>query len=506
MTVDAPLVAVRGVTKAYGANTVLRGIDVSIRPGEILALVGENGSGKSTLARIIAGITRPDGGQVITSRGALPPGAPRVAREHGVQYVAQEPALVPTMSVLDNMALGQFRWVSRGTASAGFRRAAAEALEQVGLETSLERLAGSLTIAEQTLLELGRVVLDSPDVVILDEVTTRLSEHRALLAVLKQQAERNVSTVLITHRFSEIRELADRAVVLRDGHLVGELPRAQITDEALTRLMVGRDIATEGARRTGAHGAALVSVRDVLVEGATEPVTLRVHAGEIVGIGGMMGSGRTELLETIAGARAAVSGQVDVLGKEQGRSGIRGLRRRGVGFVPEDRTKQGLVASASIMENVRLGAYRPMALVRDRKDRAVAQRMREDLNIRCQGVEATVASLSGGNAQKVVFARELATGPRVLLLDEPTRGVDVAARADIYEILRERAAAGCAVLLVSSDLPELVTLCDRVLVLYEGRLAGELTGDAISEEAIVMLSSGGELRDAVPVPRPTPSQ
>lgn len=489
-TANATLLQARGLSKKYGPNTVLVDTHLDVSAGEVLALVGENGSGKSTLAKILAGVIRHDHGDIIVHGDTVRIANPRYARSLGICYVAQEPAVVPTMSVLQNLLMSRQRWSNLGSPGRRERAAAAESLARVGLETPLSARVRDLSAGEQSLLDLARALIDRPRILILDEVTTRLPEPQVVLDLVADFARQNIASIFITHRFPELRRCADRAVVLRDGRIVADVARASMTDATLGRHMVGRELELLERRPGAPLGAVALDVRGLVVRGARSPVSFELRAGEIVGIAGIMGSGRSELLETVAGSRAPSTGSIHAFGAAIPPGSISVAKASGIGFVPEDRDRQGLMPRASITANIRANAYRTAAIARARTDRNVAEEMKALLGIKSRGVDAPVNSLSGGNAQKVLFARELARKPRILVLDEPTRGVDIAARADIYRLIRDHTAAGGAVLMASSDLHELVTLADRILVLYDGKVTGELHGEQISEESIVLLASG----------------
>ncbi|WP_433585959.1 sugar ABC transporter ATP-binding protein [Microbacterium hydrocarbonoxydans] len=490
-----PLLSLRGVEKSFGSNRVLRGVDVDVFPGEVVALGGENGSGKSTTARILAGVLAPDGGNVVMDQLPRRLPNPGEARALGIRYVGQEPALVPSMSIRDNLSLSSTGWLRAPDRSADISRALAE-VEWLG---DLHRRVSTLSAAEQAQLEIAKALLDRPRLLVLDEVTTRMPDPARLLDLIRRLANEGVAAILITHRFREIKSLADRAIVLRDGQIVGELSASAITDARLSEMMAGRRISA--LERTPSHRREKVILElDALKVSSTRPpVSLRVNAGEVVGIGGLMGSGRTSLLEPVAGARKPSQGHIAVEGTPL-RPGIGAAHKAGIRLVPEDRNRQGLLTGQSIRANIRLNAYRAFQRPRTREDRSVAAEIIRTMRIKAIDSRAAVKTLSGGNAQKVVFGREAAHDPRIFLLDEPTRGVDAATRVDIYALIRERAGRGAAVLLVSSDMQELITLCDRVIVLFDGAVAGELSDSQITEEQLILLAAGSETATAAATP------
>lgn len=491
------LLSLRGVAKSFGRTRVLEDVNVDVQPGEIVALVGENGSGKSTTARIIAGVIQPDDGEIIVEGVPQHIGTPRRARTLGICYVSQEPALVPTMSVRDNLGLARLSWMRRGQNPSATDRV----FEQVGLTCDPRQKVATLSAAQQAQIEIAKALLAQPRLLVLDEVTTRMPDPSVLLTLVEKLAKEGVGSILITHRFKEIKSLADRAVVLRDGHIVGELQGAELTDARLGEMMVGRGVSLLERRPSQSRDDIALRLDGIRLSVTASPIDLTVRTGEVVGIGGLMGSGRSRLLETIAGSRKAEAGNVLIDGVPLP-AGISAARAAGLCFVPEDRNRQGLVRKHSILSNIRLNTYRAFQRPRRSLDREVAERMSTALRIRAPHVDVRVDTLSGGNAQKVVFARELSREPAVFLLDEPTRGVDVGARADIYELIRTRVQHGAAVLVASSDLQELAILCDRIVVLFEGSVVGELDGDEIDEQEIILLASGAD--EAVPAPAHTP--
>ena len=480
------LLGLRDVVKSFGATTVLKEVSFDVGVGEVISLVGENGSGKSTTARIIAGVQRPDSGGILIDGVFTRMVGPAQARAAGICYVGQEPALVPAISVRDNLSLPGLRWWGSSRPSDRVQRA----LDQVGLDCDPRQWVQTLSAAEQAKLEIAKALLVRPRLLVLDEVTTRMPDPSSLLDLVRDLSRQGVGSILITHRFSEIKSVADRAIVLRDGRIVGELAGAETTDARLGAMMVGREIARLERVPSARRDAVALRVEDLRPSPTAPTIDLTVHEGEIVGVGGLMGSGRSRLLEAVAGARRPGHGRVEVGGAPVGTGSVASARAAGIRLVPEDRDRQGLVRRHTIRANIALSTHRLFRLPRTRVELRVADAMRRQLGIKAPSSEARVDTLSGGNAQKVVFAREVDGDPRVYLLDEPTRGVDVGARVDIYDVIRARVGAGAAVLVASSDLQELVVLCDRVVVLFEGQIVGELEGEQITEEDIVVLASG----------------
>lgn len=492
-----PLLRAEAITKRFGPVAALREACLTVHPGEVVALAGENGSGKSTLARIIAGVLPADTGVIEVGGRPARFASPGDALAAGVCLVSQEPTLVPQLSVAENVLLPRLArpaaMVRRGALAAAARPFLARA--GLGAVDPL-RPAGSLPPGQLELAELAKALAAAPRLLILDEVTARLPDPEQLFAVLKDAVREEAGVVLITHRLREIRTLADRATVLRDGQTVAELGRSELTDERLSAAMVGRALGEFFHKTPVAPGAVRLEARGLVTDRSRHEISLTVRAGEIVGLAGLVGAGRSELLETIAGARRAHRGQILVNGTPVAARSPHAAHQAGIVLVPEDRLSQGLAAAHSIRDNLATPWLRPLRRTRRAADLQRAEAAVGKYRVHSHSVHTPVADLSGGNAQKVLIARALLQQPGVLLLDEPTRGVDIGARSDIYGFLTELAARGTALLLASSDLVELLGLADRILVLAEGRLAGELGRAQATEEAITLLALGGERDDA----------
>lgn len=493
------LLEAQAITKRFGGQTALDEVSLGVRAGEVLAVAGENGAGKSTLMAILAGALAPDAGRILWDGREVRFSRVADARREGIGMVHQEPQLVRCLSVAENLYLGALPSARGFVNHAELRRRAETALATVGLDLSPERLVETLGAGASQLVAIARTLTAGARLVILDEPTSALSpdETGRLFNVLRRLRSQGVSLVYISHRLEELRALADRVAVLRDGRLVLADDVSNVTTDALVRAMSG------GVGRERAHRKVEASVvRPPLLRvahlgrrGRLRDVSFEVRAGECVGLAGIVGAGRSRLLRTIFGAEPTDAGHVSVHVGDRERKvrSIADAVEAGIGLVPEDRRHQGLVMDASVAENIALatpaGSVRRGFLVRP-AIRSAAERAIARLRIKARGPQTPVRWLSGGNQQKVVLARWLRPETRVLLLDEPTRGVDVRAKGEIHGHLRELAAEGRALLVASSEIPELLEICDRILVMRAGSIAGELTRAQASAERILALATG----------------
>ncbi|MCI0643018.1 MAG: sugar ABC transporter ATP-binding protein [Gemmataceae bacterium] len=502
----APFLQAQSISKSFPGVQALARVDLRADAGEILAVVGENGAGKSTLMKILGGVYRPDEGTI--SIEGRPVDIHRVhdAERLGIVLIHQELNLAEHLDVAGNVFLG--REPTRG----GFLRLidpviyddAERITRRLGLESPARTLVTDLTVGQQQLVEIGRALSMRSRLLILDEPTSSLTERESgrLFEVLRELKRSGLSIVYISHRLREVEEIADRVAVLRDGKNAGELSREQINHEAIVRLMVGRELkqffhrtagrASQPERQTGMSALQVRNVRWSPKQ--NEGISFSLRAGELVGLAGLMGAGRTELAETIFGVRRRLSGEFLIDGRPVSITKPAQAIAAGIYLVPEDRRREGLVLAQSVKNNISLASMdlvSRLKLVQAGRERALAQGMSDRLKVRTPGLNQEVALLSGGNQQKVVLAKWLCRTPRVLILDEPTRGIDVGAKSEIYALMDQLAQQGLAMLMISSDLEEILGMSDRVLVLHEGRLAGELQREQLSEEAVMRLATGG---------------
>ncbi|GAA5133375.1 sugar ABC transporter ATP-binding protein [Pseudonocardia adelaidensis] len=492
----SPVVSLTSVRKTYGPVVALDGVDLEVLPGEVHCLAGENGAGKSTLIKVLTGaVARDGGGYAVHGRDMGPRPTPAQVRGAGVGVVYQELSLLPELSVMDNLLMGRLPH-RFGVVSLGRQRAAArELLDRVGLRAvPLDAAVGGLGTATRQLVEIARVVGSGTDLVVLDEPTTALSEREAaaLTDLVRGLRDAGTAVLYVTHRLEEMFAIGDRVTVLRDGRHVTTRPLEGLDEPGLIAAMVGREITQlyPGTRRE--PGPVRLEVRGLHPVGFPAPVDLAVRQREIVGLAGLLGAGRSELLHALFGAAPVQAGSVLVDGAAVPLRSPRTSMRHGIGLLTEDRTESGLLPELSIRENVTLPTLPRAAragVISSRAQQSRAETAVAGLRLRHGGWDDPITSLSGGNQQKALLGRWLGTGAKVLLLDEPTKGVDVGAKSDLYRIIADFAEQGLAVVVVSSYLPELIGLCDRIVVLRERTVAGELAAADATEHRILELAS-----------------
>jgi ribose transport system ATP-binding protein len=476
----AELLRATGVTKRFTGALALDGVDFEVRSGEVHVLLGENGAGKSTLVKVLAGVHRPDSGEVVLADGV------RLA------VIYQELTLVPELSVAENLFLGRPPRRFGVVDQARMRRDAVGLLDRVGLAVDPRTPLKHLGIAQQQMVEIARALDQDAGVLVLDEPTAVLTDTETdrLLEIMAELRDQGVGLVFITHHLDEIRRIADRSTVLRDGRSVGVLPKGASVEQMI-ELMVGRSISEQYPRHRQDPGEVLLKIDGLTRDGVFRDVSIEVRAGEVVGIAGLVGAGRTEVVRAAFGADRYDSGHVEVDGKRLAGGDVQAAMRAGLGLVPEDRKGQGLVLTSSVGENLGLVTLKSATRhgIVDRKgQRDRAGEMATALRVKTSGLGQEVRELSGGNQQKVVIGKWLLADPKVLVLDEPTRGVDVGAKVEIYELVNRMTAAGRAVLLVSSDLPEVIGMSDRIVVMAHGRVAGELPAVGTTQDQVMALA------------------
>jgi rhamnose transport system ATP-binding protein len=489
------MLTVHEARKHFGGVAALDGAELALRTGEIHGLVGENGAGKSTLLKTLAGVHRLDSGEITFDEAPFDASSPRRAREAGVAVIYQEPSLFPDLSLAENVFVGR-QPRRRGRVDwAGMRRRTEALFAELGVYLDPERRAAGLSIADQQLVEIAKALSQDAKVIVMDEPTAALSASEAerLLEVARRLRDRGAAVVFVSHRLEEVFALCDRVTVMRDGRTVAEAAIAETAPAEVVRWMVGRELTDLFPKVPSEVGEVLLEVRGLRRAGVFEDISFTVARGEIVALAGLVGSGRSEVVRAVFGIDRYESGTVLIGGSPLPQGDPRAALARGVALVPEDRRQQGLFMVASVARNsavVVLDRLRRFGLVSGRAERGMARDWADRLRLRYSGLEAPVERLSGGNQQKVVLAKWLATEPELLVVDEPTRGIDVATKAEVHRLLSERAARGLAVLMISSELPEVLGMADRVLVMREGRLVAELSRDEATQERVMLAATG----------------
>ena len=498
MTDQQPLLDVQGLRKSFGGTPVLTRVDLALLAGEVHVLLGENGAGKSTLTKILSGVHSPDAGKILLAGRPVTFRNPAEAQNAGIALMHQEPQFFPELTIAENIFLG--RQPTRGPLKAvdwnTMNRQAAALLDDLGVSLDPKRRMQGLSVASQQMVEMARALSLDARVLIMDEPTAALTpgEVADLFRIMRQVKAKGAAVVFISHRLEEVFEIGDRITVLRDGAMVGTvLPRETDRDEII-RLMVGREITTLYEKTGVPAGEVRLQVEDLTLPGRFSAVSFTVRSGEIVGLAGLVGAGRTEVAESIFGIRLGVRGTVRVGGEIVTIRSPQKALKAGLAYVPEDRQRHGLLLPVSIAQNITLPQLRRFARrgwMQSKRERTAAHDITSKLHLRAaRDMNQPVGELSGGNQQKVSLAKWLLTQPRVLILDEPTRGIDIGAKAEVHRLMGELAAQGIAILMISSDLPEVLALSDRVLVMREGRLTGEFSRDEATQENIMAAATG----------------
>jgi ribose transport system ATP-binding protein len=487
------------MTKRFPGVTAVDGVDLDFRPGEVHAIAGENGAGKSTLMKLLSQAERADEGEIELQGERVSFHGPKHAQELGIAMVHQEFALAPHLTIAENLVLGhetsRLGLIARGSE----RRQARELLERVGLDVDPSRRAGSLPVAAQQRVEIAKALAIDAKVVIMDEPTATLTEREIedLFGVIRDLTEDGIAVLYISHRLDEITRIADRVTVMRDGQVVETLEKDDMDEREIVRLMVGREIENLYPKDDVDVGDVLLRVEGITRRGVLRDCSFEVHKGEILGFAGIMGAGRTELARAVFGADPIDGGRIELDGEALTIRSPRDAIDAGIGYLTEDRKGEGLAMQLGIEPNITLASVPGSPAWIDRgAEHETASKRADELDIRAPSLRTPVQTLSGGNQQKVVVAKWLETDARVLFFDEPARGIDVGTKAELFKLLGALAQDGRGIVLISSYLPELINLCDRVLVLRDGAIAGELQRDDLSEERIAELATGVRTEEA----------
>ena len=505
-TPTAPLLELRGITKRFPGVLALSGVSLEVYPGEIVALIGENGAGKSTLLKTLGGVHQPDEGEIFIDGKPVTIRSVNDAMRFGIGFVHQELNVLDNVDVAGNIFLGREPVLAGPLKLINRRKIHADAagfMKRLGINVPTDIRVGDLPIAYQQMVEIAKALSMNTRILLMDEPTSSLtlSETETLLKITKDLRAQGVSIIYISHRLSEVKEIADRVVALRDGKNAGGLAREEISHDHMVKLMVGRDLIYRQPA-TCKGGDACIEVRDLRTQRyPDQAVSFTLRRGEIVGFAGLVGAGRSEVAQAIFGVDRPVAGSISIDGKALPGGSPAAAIRAGIYLVPEDRRRTGLVTPMTIRENITLPAldrYSAGGLIKFGRELSESKRLSAELRVKCSSVEQKVMTLSGGNQQKVVLAKWMALDPRLLIFDEPTRGIDVGAKAEIYDLMRTLAEKGVAVMMISSDMEEVLGESQRVIVMHEGSIAGHLDRAECSEEAIMNLAVGHHQAPLIP--------
>jgi ribose transport system ATP-binding protein len=488
------ILVLEGISKQYPGVIALEKVDFSVNRGEVRALLGKNGAGKSTLVKILSGAVHPDSGDIRIDEKAVTITSPKDAFNQGIYTVYQEMSLVPGLTVAENILMG--RWPQKRSLGISVidreqvRKIAQAALDQLEVTINLDEIVSRLSVAQQQLIEIAKAISFNPRVLVLDEPTSALASHEVgvLHKVVRRLAEQGRAIIYVTHRLQEIPHVADSVTVLRDGRLIGTIPVAEATPARIANMMIGLDWQRTDWGAGGEVGEVKLSVRNLSRAGLLQNISFDLRAGEVLGIAGLLGSGRTELVRAIFGRDEMDSGEIYVDGKMVANPSPQKMKANKVGLTPEDRKRQGLVLPFNVQDNLTLASLQrasTQGFLQRKREVALAKEMVGSLNIKTPSLAVTTGTLSGGNQQKVVVGNWLNTLPDVLLMDEPTRGIDIQAKEQIFSLVRDLARRGLAVLFISSEIEEVLDVSDRILIMNRGRITGELTRDEVDLEKLM---------------------
>ena len=491
-------IEMRDIYKTFGANKVLEGVRFTLLPGEVHALMGENGAGKSTLMNILTGLHKMDGGRILVNGEEKHYQNPKEAEEDGIAFIHQELNIWPDMTVLENLFIGREITNRLGVLKTEEMKALAKKVfDRLGVSLPFHQEAGSCSVGEQQMIEIAKALLTDAEVIIMDEPTSALTDREieALFKVIRSLKESGVSIVYISHRMEEIFTICDRITVMRDGKTVDTKPVKETSYHEVVKKMVGRDVDDWFPERKAKPGDVIFEVRHLTRSKVFEDVSFSVRSGEIVGIAGLMGSGRTEIMRAIFGIDDYDRGEIWIEGEKVYIKHPGDAVRQGIGFITENRKDEGLLLDFSIKQNMSLAnlkSFAPRGIIKTKDEETFVELMVDRLKVKTTSPKERAGNLSGGNQQKVVIAKWIGTAPKILILDEPTRGIDVGAKREIYNLMNELTEKGMAIIMISSELPEVLGMSDRILVVHEGKLSGELKREEATQEKIMVLATGGD--------------
>ena len=492
-------IKMQGIDKAFGSNQVLKNAGFELRDGEIHALMGENGAGKSTLMKILTGVYTRDAGTVTVDGQEVVYKSPQEAEKAGIVFIYQELNVLFDLTVEENLFMGKEITKGFGVCDKKAMRAKAqEVMDKMGVHIPVHAVMSELSVGQQQMVEICKALMVDAKVLIMDEPTAALteSETKVLFEVIESLKAKGVSIVYISHRMEEIFQLCDRITILRDGQYVGTENIRDITMDGVVQMMIGREIGERYPQRNVEIGPEVLRVEGLTHEKLFRDVSFAVRAGEVLGVSGLMGAGRTEIMQAIFGNLPVSSGRVFIDGQEVHIRNPREAIAAGIGFITEDRKTEGLLLEKSIAENIELcnlGKVSGRGVLSAKKGAELVKKGIEEFRIKCFGPDLECGNLSGGNQQKVVLAKWIYTDPKILILDEPTRGVDIGAKKEIYSVINDMAAKGVAVIMVSSELPEVLGMSDRIMVVHEGHVTGIIDGKTADQAKVMTLATGGSL-------------
>lgn len=493
------MIEMTGISKAFSGNQVLKDVSFTLEKGEIHALMGENGAGKSTLMKLLTGIYKRDAGTITVKGKEVNFSSPKEAEKAGIAVIHQELNILPHLSIAENLFLGKEETVGKTSIlkTKSMNDKTKKVLAELGLHVNPSSPASELSVGKQQIVEIAKALSAEAEVIVMDEPTAALTDREidTLFKTIRNLQKKGVSFIYISHRMEEIFSLCDRITVLRDGEFAGEKFIKDTSFEEIVQLMVGRELGERFPERNAQISEVKLAVKGLTRNGHFENISFELRKGEVLSIAGLMGAGRTEVAQTLFGYRKADSGEVELDGQKVKITSPRAAKKLGIGYVTEDRKTEGLLVDFTVEENISLTNFHEISkygLISQKKESALYNSMKERLGIRTSGPHQTAKSLSGGNQQKVVIAKWIGIEPELLILDEPTRGVDVGAKKEIYSIINQLAERGVAILMISSELPEVLGMADRVLVMHEGKLAGELSKEEMTQEKIMHYATGGE--------------
>ncbi|AEP00963.1 sugar ABC transporter ATP-binding protein [Weizmannia coagulans] len=486
------------IYKSFGANKVLEGVNFSLLPGEVHALMGENGAGKSTLMNILTGLHQKDKGKIIIDGKETLFQNPKEAEQAGIAFIHQELNIWPEMTVLENLFIGREITRPFGVLKTKEMKALAKGVfDRLNISLPFDRLAGACSVGEQQMIEIAKALLTDAEVMIMDEPTAALTDReiQSLFSVIESLKKNHVSIVYISHRMDEIFQISDRITVMRDGKTVDTKRTKDTGYQEVVKKMVGRDLEEQFPQRTARQGNTILEVRHFSSRQKFKDIHFSVRSGEILGVAGLMGAGRTEIMRALFGIDPYDAGEIFIEGKKVRIKNPSDAVQKGIAFITENRKDEGLILDFTIRDNIALSnleSFAPNGVIKAADEKSFVDMMIQRLQIKTSSSETVAGDLSGGNQQKVVLAKWVGTAPKVLILDEPTRGIDVGAKREIYYLMNELTERGMAIIMISSELPEILGMSDRVLVIHEGEIAGELDKAEATQENIMFLATGGK--------------